>query len=136
MRIDGKATALERDIARMLLRNRRDERLARRGNILLANVHPLRAPWGKALAHARKLRPVGMDEHKRLVRQERIHRSLRVPGVGWGVRILRARTQVPEHHARRTRARGVRDMSERRVGGEALGPAGAEAANDSLEALV
>ena len=136
MRIDGKATALERDIARMLLRNRRDERLARRGNILLANVHPLRAPWGKALAHTCKLRPVGMDEHKRLVRQQRIRRGLHVPGVGWDVRILRARTQIPEHHARRTRTRRVRDMSERRVGGEALGPAGSEAADGSLKALV
>ena len=100
MRIDGKATALERDIARTLLRDRRDERLARRGNILLANVHPLRAPWGKALAHARKLRPIGMDEHKRLVRQQRIRRGLHVPGVGWGARILRALVQAPEHHAR------------------------------------
>ena len=136
LRIDGKATALERGIARMLLRNRRDERLARRGNILLANVHPLRTPWGKALAHARKLRPIGMDEHKRLVRQQRIRRSLRVPGVGWGVRILRARTQVPEHHARRTRTGGVGDVGKRRVGGEALGPPGAEAADGSLKALV
>ena len=136
MRIDGKATALERDIARMLLRNRRDERLARRGNILLANVHPLRAPWGKALAHARKLRPIGMDEHKRLVRQKRIRRGLHFPSVGWGVRILRARTQVPEHHARRTRTGGVGDVGKRRVGGEALGPPGAEAADGSLKALV
>ena len=136
MRINGKATALERGIARMLLRNRRDERLARRGNILLANVHPLRTPWRKALAHARKLRPIGMDEHKRLVRQQRIRRGLHVPGVGWDVRILRARTQIPEHHARRTRTGGVRDMGKRRVGREALGPPGAEAADGSLKALV
>ena len=115
LRIGGKTAALERNITRTLPCNRRDERLARRANILLANVHPLRAPWGKALAHARKLRPIGMDEHKRLVRQERIRRSLRVPSVGWGVRILRARTQVPEHHARRTRTGGVRDMGKRRV---------------------
>lgn len=120
----------------MLLRNRRDERLARRGNILLANVHPLRTPWGKALAHARKLRPIGMDEHKRLVRQERIRRGLHFPSVGWGVRILRARTQVPEHHARRTRTGGVGDVGKRRVRRKALRPPGAEAADGSLKALV
>lgn len=108
----------------------------RLGNILLANVHPLRAPWGKALAHARKLRPIGADKNKRLVRQERIRRSLRVPGVGWGVRILRTLVQVPEHHARRARSGGVRDMGKRRVGREALGPAGAEAADGAAKAPV
>ena len=136
LRIDGKAAALERSIARLLIRNRRDERLMRLGNILLANVHPLRAPWGKALAHARKLRPIGADEHKRLVRQQRIRRGLHVPGVGWGVRILHTLVQVPEHHARRARARGVGDVGKRRVGREALGPAGAEATNSTSEALV
>lgn len=136
LRIGGKATALERGIARTLPRNRRDERLTSRSTVLLANIHPLRAPWGKALAHARKLRPVGMDEHKRLVRQQRIRRSLRVLSVGWGVRILRARTQVPEHHARRTRTRRVRDVGKRRVGREALRPPGSEAADGSLKALV
>ena len=136
LRIDGKAAALERDISRTLLRNRRDERLVRASCVLLADIHPLRAPWGKALAHARKLRTIGVDEHKRLIRQERIRRGLHFPSVGWGVRILRARTQVPEHHARRTRTGGVGDVGKRRIGREALGPPSAEAADGSLKALV
>ena len=140
MRIDGKATALERGITRMLLRNRRDERLARRGNILLANVHPLRAPWGKALAHTRKLRPIGADKNKRLVRQERICRSLRTSAsqIVWDllVSVLHTLVQIPEHHARRTRTGGVGDVGKRRVRSEALGPAGTEATNSTSEALV
>ena len=76
LRIDGKATALERSIARSLIRNRCNERLLRTSRVLLADIHPLRAPWGKALAHARKLRPIGADKNKRLVRQERICRSI------------------------------------------------------------
>lgn len=140
LRIDGKAAALKRSIARSLIRNRRDERLVRLGNILLANVHPLRTPWRKALAHARKLRPIGMDEHKRLVRQQRIRRGISASAlqIVWDllVSVLRTLVQVPEHHARRTRTGGVRDMGKRRVGREALGPPGAEAADGSLKALV
>ena len=140
LRIDGKATALERSIARSLIRNRRDERLVRLGNILLANVHPLRTPWRKALAHARKLRPIGMDEHKRLVRQQRIRRGISASAlqIVWDllVSVLRALVQVPEHHARRTRTGGVGDVGKRRVGREALGPAGAKAADGAAKAPV
>ena len=136
LRIDGKATALERDIARTLLRNRYDERLASASNVLLANVHPLRAPWGKALAHAHKLRPIGADKNKRLVRQERIGRGTRVPNIGRGVSVLRTLVQVPEHHARRARPGRVRDMGKRRVRSKALGPAGAEAADGAAKAPV
>ena len=140
MRINGKAAALERSIARSLLRNRRNERLVRASRVLLANVHPLSAPWSKALAHARKLRPIDADEHKRLVRQERICRSLRTFALQIArsllVRILRALAQVPEHHARRARAGGVCDMCKRRVRSEALGPPGTEAANGATEALI
>ena len=120
----------------MLLRNRSNERLVRLGNILLANVHPLRSPWGKALAHARKLRPIGADKNKRLIRQERVGRGTRVPNIGRGVSVLRTLVQAPEHHARRARPGGVRDMGKRRVRSEALGPAGAEAADGAAKAPV
>lgn len=140
LRIGGKATALERSIARSLLRNRRDERLVRLGNILLANVHPLRAPWGKALAHTRKLRPIGADKNKRLVRQERICRGISSSAlqIVWDllVSVLHTLVQVPEHHARRARSGGVRDMGKRRVGRETLRPTGTEATNSTSEALV
>ncbi|MGN8717945.1 hypothetical protein ACTNEU_06955 [Ellagibacter isourolithinifaciens] len=140
LRIDGKATALERSIARSLIRNRRNERLVRLGNILLADIHPLRAPWGKALARTRKLRPIGADKNKRLVRQERICRSIPASAlqIVWDllVSVLRTLVQVPEHHARRARPGGVRDMGKRRVRSEALGPAGAEAADGAAKAPV
>ena len=140
LRIGRKTVALERGIARSLIRNRRDERLVRASRVLLADIHPLRAPWGKALAHARKLRPIGMDEHKRLVRQQRICRGISASAlqIVWDllVSVLRTLVQTPEHHARRTRTGGVSDVGKRRVGREALGPPSAEAADGSLKALV
>lgn len=136
MRINGKAAALERSIARSLIRNRRDERLVRTSRVLLADIHPLRAPWGKALAHARKLRPIGADKNKRLIRQERVGRGTRVPNIGRGVSVLRTLVQVPEHHARRARPGRVRDMGKRRVRSKSLGPAGAEATDGTAEAPV
>ena len=140
LRIKGKAAALERSIARSLIRNRRDERLVRLGNTLLANVHPLRTPWGKALAHAHKFHPIGADKNKRLVRQERVGRGISASAlqIVWDllVSVLRTLVQVPEHHARRARPGGVRDMGKRRVRSETLRPTGTEATNSTSEALV
>ena len=81
-----------------------------------------------------------MDEHKRLVRQQRICRGISASAlqIVWDllVSVLRTLVQVPEHHARRARSGGVRDMGKRRVRSETLGPAGAEATNSTSEALV
>ena len=108
----------------------------RTSRVLLADIHPLRAPWGKALARTRKLRPIRTNKHKGLIRQERVGRGTRVPNIGRGVSVLCTLAQVPEHHARRARPGGVRDMGKRRVRSKALGPAGAEATDGTAEAPV